>query len=576
MVGTWHCQAQTRATCLFGEQFPEGDLPAFWVGQPAEVERLDADGNGTGEFVFPWKVGNALQANTGGYFPVPDEPIGNTFAMADDDASPCDCALTDLSLFSPFIDLTTATAPAVTYRVYHDGRPFNGQASLWASPDGNAWTMIEHIPPVLGAWQWHTADLAAFAGGNVQLRFRYDDGGQWASGIAVDDVCVFDRLAHDIALTDAWLGDAMASAFNTSERSLGYSRMPMEQQTSLWLSARIRNNGTDSAMAVRVEAIISVNGGSQTTITSTVAEALAPLRDTLVAWNSGFLAGEAGPVTLHLTASAFNPDEETSDNSRDLEFAVTSADEGNNAMALDNDLASSVCGSDSGFSAGCRYEMIGGGSVIHGISVRFGAGTQAGSRIHALLMDGTFDLLSSSANYVVSDDDLMLSFSGGSVYIPLDSAVTMDDPGDVIALVQCLPDSGVMRLTCGGGVPQGAAFVIDAQDFLISYPATAPIVRIHLSEPVTGIPQALPASAGGLAISPNPVHGLATVRTRPAPTSSATLLVLDAQGREVATSRLPAGKASTELDTDGWPAGVYLVRVSAGSIVQSGRLVVAP
>lgn len=565
--------AQSRSTCAYSESFPEGGLPADWVGHPTQVERRDADGNGTGEFVAPWQVGNATQANAAGYFPVPDEPEGNTFAMANDDAPPCDCAMDDLSLYSPFYDLSATPAPALSYRVYHDGRPFNTHAQLEASGNGADWTIIESIPAVLGAWQQRTVDLGAFASGSVQLRFRYADGGSWASGIAVDDICVFARVQNDIALTNAWLGDRTGSAFNTSLRSLGYSRMPLEQQAPLRLSARIRNNGSATATAVRVEASITTDGGTEV-FTNTVCDALEPLRDTLVSWDTGFLASEAGNVTITLVAAAFNPDEETSDNTAVLGCVVTSSAEGNNAMALDNDLASTVCGTDSGFSAGCRYELLGNASTVHGISVRFGAGTQPGSRVHALLMDASLNLLSMSASHTVSDEDLSLSFAGGSVYIPLDSTVAIGAPQDVIALVRCLPDSGAMRVACGGALPQGAAFVVDAQSFLIAYPSTAPIVRIHLMDAVTGLSDDQTGYPSGMTMSPNPSEGHTTVRFTTPALPPGTLEVFNVQGQRMHAQAFPRSTSAVLLDTGGWVPGIYVVRVSGPGMPRSARLIV--
>lgn len=571
-VVAWQCEAQTRATCLYSETFASPGLPADWVGLPAQVERLDADGNSTGEFIAPWQVGDAAQAAAGGYFPVPDEPMGNTFAMANDDAPPCDCAMSDLSLFSPFIDLSTTTAPALSYRIYHDGRPFNEQASLWASLDGSTWTMLDQIPAVLGEWQQRTIDLSAYASGQVQLRFRYDDGGHWASGLAVDDVCVFDRLSNDVALSSAWLGDATSSAFNTSVRSLGYSRMPIEQQSALRLSARIRNNGTAPASDLRMEASISVDGGTPTVITTTVAASLAPLTDTLVWWDTGSLVDEPGEVTITLTLLALDQDEDTSDNAAALGFIVTSADEGNNTMALDNDVPVSICGTDDGFSAGCRYEMLGTGSVVRGISVRFGGGTVPGSRVHALLMDGTLNLLSSSASHTVSEEDMALSFAGGLVYIPLDSSITVSDDQDLLALVRCLPDSGTLRIACGGTVPEGAALVIDAQDFLISYPSSAPIIRLHLSDPVTGLSSHESPLQEPLHVYPNPAHGPVMVRVDGHPVGLR-LEVLNADGRIV--FRGSSGTNSPALlSTGGWSPGVYCVRAWWGNGMSSARLVV--
>lgn len=568
--------AQSRATCAFSESFPEGGLPADWVGLPTQVERLDADGNGTGEFTAPWQVGNAAQANAGGYFPVPDEPEGNSFAMANDDAPPCDCAMGDLSLFSPFFDLSGISAPALSYRVYHDGRPFNTHAWLEGSPDGAAWTVIETIPAVLGAWQQRTVDLAAFASGSVQLRFRYNDGGAWASGIAVDDICVFGRAAHDVSLVEAFIGNPMTSAFNTESRSLGYTMMPLDQQAPLALGAHIRNNGTEPVINLQAFVRISKDLVSQSLQIVPLLDTLAPFADTTIVWSDPWISTNTGVVKVEWSLTAASEDDVPDDNVDSAGYALTGPlqFEGNNAMALDNDLASTACGTDDGFSAGCRFEMLGGTSTVHGISVRFAEGTLPGSRVHALLMDASLNLMSSSASHVVSDEDLSLSFSGGSVYLPLDSLVTISAPQDVIALVRCLPDSGAMRVACGGAVPQGAAFVIDAASFLISYPGTAPIVRIHLSDAVTGLSDDQTGHPSGVTISPNPADEVTTLRFSAATTAPSILEVFDAQGRRMHVQALSRNTSALILDAGGWVPGIYLVRVSGPGMTGSARLLV--
>ncbi len=536
-------------------------LPPDWTGLPTTVERLDENGAGTGEFVTAWQVGNAVGANSAGYFPVPDEPAGNTFAMVNDDAPPCDCAMADVSLFSPFIDLAGAGFPALSYRVYHDGLPFNGDASLWASFDGSSWTLLEEIPPMPGAWQQRTTDLSDFASGPVQLRFTYDDGGQWASGFALDDVCVFDRLPHDVALSQAWVGDATVSAFNTGTRSLGYSRIPIEQQSPLRLSARIRNNGTSVAGEVQVVASISLNGATPVEITTTVATTLAPLQDTLVSWETGYLAAEAGSVSILLTTTAIDQDEEPSDNSAQVGFAVTSTSEGNHTMALDNDLASAVCGTDAGFSAGCRYELISGSSAVHGISVRFGAGTLPGSRVQALLMDGNLNSLSGSSNHTITDADLELSFAGGSVYIPLDSTFAVVNEQDVIGLVRCLPDSGALRVASGGVAALGSSLLIDATTFSITYPGTTPIVRIHFSDAVTGLSNPAPSSSI-LTIAPGAAEGTFVIHGVPVGTHGP-LEVLDVAGRLVERRFVRPDGHQIILSMQGNAPGLYRVMLHA-------------
>ena len=54
--------------------------------------------------------------------------------------------------------------------------------------------------------------------------------------------------------------------------------------------------------------------------------------------------------------------------------------------------------------------------------------------------------------------------------------------------------------------------------------------------------------------------------------------VFDVQGREVTVvldGAALAGEQRLRVDTSGWPAGVYVVRVAAGGRTASARLVVA-
>ncbi len=363
------------------------------------------------------------------------------------------------------------------------------------------------------------------------------------------------------------------SPFNTSTRSLGYSRIPIEQQTPLRLSARIRNNGTAAANNVTVEASITVGGGSPSVINTTVAVSLAPLADTLVSWETGFMATSAGEAAVALTASVAEGDEETSDNNAVLGYTVTSTADGNHAMALDNDLANTSCGTDNGFLAGNRFELIGGGSSVQGISVRFGVGTSVGSRVNALILDGGLNLLTSSATHTVSEDDLALSSAGGSVYIALDSALAVPADRDVFAVVRCQPDSGFLRVACGGAVPQGAALVVDASTFQISYPASAPIVRIHLSQPITGI-SPIERGTPGLVIYPVPSRGSITVVSGRQADAGALVEVLDGQGRRMLAGTMGPAASGFRFDTSAWPSGVYCVRLAGASGPATARLIV--
>lgn len=565
--------AYGQANCLFNETFEGESLPAGWSMAPEAVERLDANGVGTGQFTAPFGVGGSAQANSAGYFPVPNLPAGNRFAMANDDAPPCDCALDQVGLISPTIDLTTAVAPAVSFRYYHDGRPFNGRAWVDLSTNGSDWSTLMELAEEVGAWQYTSIDLSSYVGGSISLRFRYDDGDDWASGFALDDLCVFDRSPNDIALADARLGDPRTSPFNTAARSLGYTMLPVEQQTALSTTLLLRNLGTTIAQNITVEGSITLNGSGTQTASAVICSELLPLKDTLITWTPGWILNGTGTAELTLTISMANSDDQVVDNTDVLRYRLTGPEEGGHAMGIDNDLGEEMIGGSDGFSAGCRFELIEQGTIT-GISVRLGTGTEAGGGLTALLTDGNLNVLVQSSEHTVTEADIALSFAGGAIYLPLSSSFLFDGAQDVIALVRFEGDTGMVTLASGGAVPVGAAYRFNETGLNVTFPTRAPIVRIHLSEPATGLATNLPAS-GTLRAYPNPTNG-GTMLELPIGDDQARIVeLLDIQGRAHGDPvTIPAGRRTHWVDLSPCAAGIWLIRVISGERVDLLRVVV--
>ena len=96
--------------------------------------------------------------------------------------------------------------------------------------------------------------------------------------------------------------------------------------------------------------------------------------------------------------------------------------------------------------------------------------------------------------------------------------------------------------------------------------------------PVAGeAPPAAP-SALGVSVRPNPAGGRVEVVVSLAAAGAVRVVVLDALGREVAVvlaGEASAGERVVGVDTSAWPAGVYVVRATAGAQVATARLVVA-
>ena len=92
--------------------------------------------------------------------------------------------------------------------------------------------------------------------------------------------------------------------------------------------------------------------------------------------------------------------------------------------------------------------------------------------------------------------------------------------------------------------------------------------------------EAAPAEAAeiGVSVRPNPAGGRVEVVLTLAAAGPVRVAVVDALGREVALvldGAARAGETVAAVETGAWPAGVYVVRVVAGSQTAAARLVVA-
>ena len=99
---------------------------------------------------------------------------------------------------------------------------------------------------------------------------------------------------------------------------------------------------------------------------------------------------------------------------------------------------------------------------------------------------------------------------------------------------------------------------------------TAPVVAGEVSS--------VEASDVSVSVRPNPAGGRVEVVVSLAAAQAVRVVVLDALGREVAVlldSEAAAGDRTIGVDTSSLPAGVYVVRATAGAQVASARLVVA-
>ena len=254
--GQGNQMAYMKNTDVLFEDFEASgaDLPADW----GNTDVTDIDG----VVVAAFNVGDAALANSGGYWPVPDSPVGNMFAQANDDGPPCDCDMFLVELTVPEVDLSAATNPALSFDLFHDRGFGGGDAGVSVSTDGgDTWEILMEILPVDVVWQTVILPLYAYEGQtSLIVKFNWSDAGSWASGFAVDNVGIGSLADFNVATDKVEFGD-----WNQEEFGAGvypFTRVPLSQVSPITATAVVSNFGFNTQANVMFNLDVMVDGSS--------------------------------------------------------------------------------------------------------------------------------------------------------------------------------------------------------------------------------------------------------------------------------------------------------------------------
>jgi hypothetical protein len=564
--------------CFFNADLEDGLFPTGWANQ--QVERLDANGAGTGEFVEAWTVGTASDANAGGFFPVANVPTGNHFMMANDDATPCNCAMSDVALTTPTIDLAGRTGVALQLRVFHE-QTLGAGAAVIEAYNGTEWTSVLEIPAVIGEWQHLFVDLSAYDGNSAfQLRFRWSDGGNWASGLAIDDLCLIERLPVDLSVMQVLTHDPSVDPFNTAVRSLRYRQLPATQAGELEGAVEVMNRGLQTIAAFDL-LVTMEQDGSQSTSSATVTEGLVPGERRLIALPAMTMAPNAGTVTLALQATPSATDDDPSDNAGTASLQLTGDgwEQGYGAMACDDGTYDGMLGGAGQWVAVQRMEITAPGSTGHGISAVITGNSQEGEQVRAILFDDQLAFVDTSTRHTLTAADLALGAAGEALYLALSTSPTLST-GDYYVGIQHLEGSttGEVHVATGGNGPLGAAALMTGSTFVVNYTRQTPMVRLHLSDFGVGMNETSSSDANDLLVFPMPVTDQATVVFDLAQVGPVSFELLDLAGRTLLTEQrghLSQGQHRMELNTSNVLPGAYVLRMRTVSGILTRTIVVS-
>ncbi|WP_292009541.1 T9SS type A sorting domain-containing protein [Chryseobacterium sp.] len=170
------CSAQ-----VFSENFNGGILPSGWtVDNPSTT--------------FNWEVGAQS-----GFASFPDGA-----AFFDDDAAGSASVNSSARLVSPVINLTSVASPQLSFKYANMVYAVDSSIKVEVY-NGTAWVQVFSYTGDAGVWgiDWNTfmytitsydtasaIDLSPYANANFQMRFVYDDAGDYSYGAVIDDISI--------------------------------------------------------------------------------------------------------------------------------------------------------------------------------------------------------------------------------------------------------------------------------------------------------------------------------------------------------------------------------------------------
>jgi hypothetical protein len=567
---------QSRApSCFFTESFDAPTIPAGWdIGVP--IEEQDVNGAGTGIFTDAWRIGTNATANTNGYFNVPDQPSGNRFIMANDDASPCNCDMAAVTLTGPAIDLSGRIGCVLEYRIFHEGGFGVGNPILEVSDNGGLnWTTLDTILPATGMWQEQFTDISVYDGSpDFRIRILWSDSGNWGGGIAIDDICLSERNNNDLTLMNLFTADVTENPFDPTIRSLQYSVLPLTQADELIIGAELMNRGLNTLTNVVATISITMGGGIHTT---PAIASLAPGERQMVFVNTGWTPTGLGEVQLNATSSHDMLDDDPTDDNGSVSFTITGAGAANGfaQMGTDRGIQEFTLDNDSNeVGMGTLIETIGAGDMIYGIGVLLDSMTAPGTDIQGVLLDGSLQFLDSTNTVLIDPSHIQQSKIGNFMYLQLDSAYVLTSDQDVYVMVYSTQAASTfLSVATSGTGPVGQNLFFDGTDDTWEFPLITPMVRAYFSDPlIVSVQDGMPSATSDLVVFPSPADAVIYLQSNSVELKESEFHITDIHGRMVHIER----EASTRIiDVSNWNSGIYVATLRTSHGISSVRFVVA-
>ncbi|MEY4904334.1 MAG: hypothetical protein RLZZ292_2149, partial [Bacteroidota bacterium] len=201
-------------------------LPAGWT-----QTTLATDGG--------WLVGDSTTLSSEAFKPT---NLSGNYVLTNDDK--CDCNKSADRLISPKVTLPANKKAYLSADMYFFGQEYQNvgeKGTIDVSIDNKAtWQTVKTVNGSAG-WRFDGIDLTAYAGKSIYVSFKYNDGGGWLYGMALDNVKIYEPVAGtDVALTQLFVVKVIQQVpdvFSPTRELVG---------KDLEIVARITNFGTDT------------------------------------------------------------------------------------------------------------------------------------------------------------------------------------------------------------------------------------------------------------------------------------------------------------------------------------------
>ncbi|MGB0402966.1 MAG: T9SS type A sorting domain-containing protein [Salibacteraceae bacterium] len=293
-----------------------GQLAA--VGSLIFSEDFESTGNGfpynsitsTSKSAETFKRGDSVDASTGSVFKVPATSL---FAYTNDDVCNCDKSADELIL--PPISFNGTDGAILRFDVYFNRSFSKEEARIYVEAGANNWVDFGQLGSS-GQWQSYEILIAGAAIVNPRIKFVYSDSGSWASGLALDNVELYNTSSlHDIRLDSVKVNGQQPFEF--------YEQIPRNQAPGLPLRLEVKASNISQVPTVGVELISEITGQQNGIIKTNIGnlDSLSSVEDTT--FLNTLLASGEGTYNLLSYFNSTTADNDKTNDTNSFSIEVT-------------------------------------------------------------------------------------------------------------------------------------------------------------------------------------------------------------------------------------------------------------